>query len=264
MSNAGFEYRNKNGETPFETFLRYTDEKEKSAEKLAEVTKRHIQPGSRLLDVGTGNGEYLELTLAKANVPEGVQLTLVEPSADLVAQLEKRFEKRMPAADFKVLSTSLQDLATEERFDVILMSHLFYHVPRPTWTGELSKALSLLKPEGVLIIVLREEDDAYAFKNAFKPVLFENFAEALTIDDVLEALPKDVKLKQTKYLAASELRLPRQNREDTISIIEFYLNKTWDEMPGEVQQGALQFIEEHKGVFKQLDGIAAIQLQDAS
>jgi hypothetical protein len=35
-------------------------------------------------------------------------------------------------------------------------------------------------------------------------------------------------------------------------------------MPGEVQQGALQFIEEHKGVFKQLDGIAAIQLQDAS
>ena len=60
MSTAGFEYRKKRDETPFETFLRYTDEKEKSAIKLAAVLQEGLHEHARILDVGTGNGEYLQ------------------------------------------------------------------------------------------------------------------------------------------------------------------------------------------------------------
>jgi hypothetical protein len=51
MTTPGFEYKKKKGETPFETFLRYTDEKEQSATKLAAIIEQHVGEGSQLLDI---------------------------------------------------------------------------------------------------------------------------------------------------------------------------------------------------------------------
>lgn len=259
-NSAGFEYRNKKGETPFETFLRYTDEKEKSAAQLADILQGKLAEGSKILDIGTGNGEYLDLALSKLKDLRNVQLTLVEPSDDLVKQLEARFKKLIPASNLKVVQSNLEDLASSELFDVILMSHLFYHVPRSLWTEQLAKALSFLKPGGVLLVVLREKDDAYDFKMAFKPILFDKSFKALTIDDVLDALPKNENVKTTKHSVASELKIPaEQNMNDTIAIIEFYLNKQWEEMPKSIQQEALGFIKNRENTFKQLDCIAVVE-----
>jgi SAM-dependent methyltransferase len=260
MSIVGFEYKDKKGETPFETFLRYTDEKEKSAEKLAAILQAKLKDNSALLDIGTGNGEYLDLALSGAKLPKDVKLTLVEPSEDLADSLNARFEKKFPAPNLKIAITDLQSFESDQKFDVVLMSHLFYHIPRPTWTKELRKALSLLKPEGILIVVLREKDDAYDFKMAFKPKLFDASFKALTIDDVLEVLPKDLTLHIAKVLAPSELKIPIDDKpEDAVLIIEFYLNKEWDEMPEEIQRAAIEFIKAKECVFKQLDAIAVVQ-----
>lgn len=260
MNTVGFEYRKKKDETPFETFLRYTNEKEKSAIKLAAVLKESLQDNSKILDIGTGNGEYLDLALAKTDMPNDTALTLIEPSDDLVKQLEKRFAKSFPKEQLKIVNSDLQTFMTDERFDLILMSHLFYHVPRAVWSEQLAKALSLLKPAGKLIIVLREKDDAYDFKMAFKPLLFDKSFKALTLDDVITALPVDVKVEIVRHSVASELNIPfRKNLDDTISIIEFYLNKPWNDMPRPIQQGALDFIKDRNGIFEQLDGIAIIK-----
>lgn len=262
MATTGFEYKKKKNETPFETFLRYTDEKEKSAVELAVALQKKLSKGSVILDIGTGNGEYLDLALSKveARVLDDVQLTLVEPSADLVAQLESRFAKRLPLSSVKVVNSGLQDFKTDDSFNVILMSHLFYHLPRGSWTAELSKALSILKEGGVLIIVLREKDDAYDFKMAFKPLLFDASFKALTIDDVLEVLPNQPVLRVEKQLVSSELHIPiESDLEDTVSIIEFYLNKEWRDIPADIKQSAMKFIRDKKGVFKQLDGIALVE-----
>jgi len=262
MTTTGFEYKNKKNETPFETFLRYTDEKKKSATKLATILEKKLSKATKVLDVGTGNGEYLDLALSKvgANMSDNVELTLVEPSADLVAQLENRFAKRFASANLKIIHSSLQDFKSDNSFDVILMSHLFYHLPREFWTVELSKALSVLKEEGVLIIVLREKDDAYDFKMAFKPLLFDASFRALTIDDVLAVLPKEPTLHVEKQLASSELHIPIEtDPEDTVSIIEFYLNKEWQDIPWRIQESSLEFIRKKNGVFKQVDGIAVVK-----
>jgi hypothetical protein len=137
------------------------------------------------------------------------------------------------------------------------MSHLFYHVPRSLWTEQLEKALSLLKSEGILVIVLREKDDVYDFKMAFKPLLFDTSFKALTIDDVLDALPKNENAKITKHSVAAELNMPfEQNKDDTIAIIEFFLNKPWQEIPETIQRQTFDFIKGRKGTFKQLDCIA--------
>lgn len=256
---TGFEYRNKKNETPFETFLRYTNEKEQSATELAKIFQERLSRDSHILDIGAGNGEYLDLALSKVNVPNEVKLTLVEPSSDLNVQLKKRFEKQF-GSDMSVINSDMQVFDSSERFDIILMSHLFYHIPRTAWATQLAKAISLLRQNGALIIVLREKDDVYDFKMTFKPLLFDRSFRALVIDDVLDALPKKPKLSVVKHEAASELRIPlEESLDDTVSIVEFFLNKEWDEIPPTVQQSALSFIKERKNIFKQLDGIAIVE-----
>jgi len=252
-STKGFEYNNKDTETPFETFLRYTDEKNKSSEILARTLSLIVH--TSILDIGTGNGQCLEMTLSKIKNPANNRLILLEPSADLVKQLKNRFS----AQDVTIINSELNDFSTDERFDIVLASHLFYHIPRPEWPSQLLKMLSFLKPEGSLIVVLRERDDAYAFKMAFKPLLFNKDFQALTIDDVLANLPKSG-LTISRDIAESELAIPvRKSMEDTISIIEFYLNKQWHEIPESIQKDALDFIQNRNCIFKQLDGIAVIK-----
>lgn len=262
MTVPGFEYRNKHGETPFETFLRYTDEKEKSAGELSDILQEKLSQGINILDVGTGNGEYLELVLSKVDtkISDNTRLTLVEPSGDLVVQLKNRFTKHFASDRLNIFHSSLQEFTSEDSFDVILMSHLFYHLPRTSWTTELTKALSLLKEDGVLIIVLREKDDAYDFKMTFKPLLFDASFKALTIDDVLEILPPEQTGDIEKFHASAELHIPiATNHEDTISIIEFYLNKEWPDIPPHIQEASLEFIRKKGGVFRQRDGIAVVK-----
>lgn len=257
---AGFEYRNKKNETPFETFLRYTNEKEQSATELAKIFQERLGKDAHILDIGTGNGEYLSLALPKTNLPDGVKLTLVEPSSDLNRQLEDRFGAQFGSSNLKIISSDIQSFDSNEQFDIILMSHLFYHVPRTAWGDQLAKAISLLKQNGALIIVLREQDDVYDFKMAFKPLLFDGSFKALTIGDVLDALPDKLKLSITKRAAISELSIPAEKSfDDTVSIVEFFLNKEWEEIPSSVQQSALNFIKAKKNVFKQIDGIAIVE-----
>lgn len=259
MITAGFEYRKSQAETPFETFLRYTNEKEQSASKLAMVLRERLGQESRLLDVGTGNGEYLDLALTKAAVSNKVSLTLVEPSDDLSIQLKDRFER---FSSTKVFTTDLQSFESDERFDVVLMSHLFYHIPRAMRGEQLARALSLLKQDGALVIVLREKDDVYDFKMAFKPLLSSAAFKALTIEDIMDSLPTELELGITRQTAASELTIPfKDNAADTQSIIEFLLNKKWDKIPPSVRQSALDFLKRKNGVLKQLDGIALVEKQ---
>jgi ubiquinone/menaquinone biosynthesis C-methylase UbiE len=261
----GFEYKNKNGKTPFETFLQYTDQKQKSAAKLAAILKEKLQNGAHVLDIGTGNGEYLDLILSDINIPSEMKLTLVEPSDDLMRQLKIRFEERFPSIAPRFISADLESFNSAEEFDVILMSHLFYHIPRTAWAEQLAKALSLLKQNGVLVIVLREKDDTYEFKSVFKPRLFNASFKALTIDVVLGSLPKKPELRITKYIATSELKIPVKDKfDDAVSIIEFLLNKEWGEIPPHIQQSSMDFIKDKGAVFKQLDGIALIEKQGGS
>lgn len=253
-----FEYRQKESETPFETFLKYTNEKEESSKKLASILEKYVKDGTSLLDIGAGNGEYLQLTLQKLVDVSAMQLTLVEPSADLAKNLPTLFTRNTT-----ISVTTFDDFITKETFDIILASHLFYHISRAARPQVLSKIISMVKSGGVLIVVLREKDDIYEFKTEFMPQLFTKDFKALVLDDILNVLPNEAVLSIWRDVAHSESRIPYQeNVDDTISIIEFFLNKQWSEMPKQIQQASLKFVKAKKGRFKQIDGIAVIQKPD--
>jgi cyclopropane fatty-acyl-phospholipid synthase-like methyltransferase len=257
MTTPGYVYQNKGSETPFETFLRYSDQKEKSASKLATILRTALGRSSSVLDVGTGNGEYLKLALSHLDqeVASAITLTLIEPSNDLVGQLAGVFSAHRVA----IINSDLQSFESDSGYDVILMSHLFYHIPRSDRAKELTKALSLLKSGGVLIIVLRGKDDAYDFKMTFMPQLSDTFSQSLTLDSVLEDLPEATDLSVQKQSSLSELHIPTHTSpEDTESIIEFYLDQEWAAIPASIQQAVLDFIEQKNNLFRQVDEIAVV------
>lgn len=262
---VGLEYTKKRIETPFETFLKYTDEKEASSRELSDLLKKIIggRSNTHFLDIGTGNGEYLKLALEKANLKGLIEFVLLEPSEDLVLGLEKNIKGFPKNFTAKVVIDTWENYVSSDRFDVILASHL-YHIPSSEYLKQFSKMIRYLKNGGVLVFVLRQVDDPYHFKMEFKPLLFgENF-KAKTLDEALitfnkisdTVTPLDIK----KYKSLSRLTIPYEgNIDDTQSIIEFYLNKHWEEIPQNIQSEVLAFIKERKGIFDQVDGIAVIK-----
>lgn len=253
---AGFEYSGKKDETPFETFLRYTDEKHKSATQLSTILQDRMVKGTHMLDVGAGNGEYLHRALAKVKGLQDVMLTLIEPSDSYVDQLHTRF-RDIPAIKVRIIRSTFEKFDSKRKLDIVLMSHV---LSRLEWNQQLAKALSLLKPGGVLIVVLRGKDDVYTFKMQFKPLLFGKTYKALIIDDVLERLSNNAAFGVSRYPVRSVLNIPySKNVEDTRKIIEFYLNERWLNIPISIQQGALRYIANKKGRLNQLDCIAVVE-----
>ena len=260
------EYKRKDKETPFETFLKYTDEKQKSSTVLASILNKHIKgERAKLLDIGTGNGEYLRITLDKAKLSSEIDFVLLEPSKDLITELSKEVKKfsSRNRNSISIVKNTWEDYRTDEKFDVILASHL-YHIPREEYYLQLKKMIDYLEKGGVLIFVLRNIDDPYRFKMKFKPLLFGKKFQAKILDEAIEVFKeisdKYVHLEIDKFESVSELRLPyKNNMKDTISIIEFYLNKYWGDIPSAIQKDVLKFIENRKGVFKQIDGLAVVR-----
>lgn len=106
----------------------------------ADATMRHLpkpSPGSRLLDVGCGNG----LFLARAK-SAGWEVRGIDPDVNAVKAAREQ--------GLDVDTSHLSTLDNEEKFDVITLSHVIEHVHDPMDT--LRTCFALLNPSGFLWI----------------------------------------------------------------------------------------------------------------
>jgi 2-polyprenyl-3-methyl-5-hydroxy-6-metoxy-1,4-benzoquinol methylase len=95
-------------------------------------------PHARLLDVGFGNGEFLQKALSAGWEVEGVDL-----DATVV--------RRAKAKGLKVYEGSIEVLAHQPNsFDAITLSHVIEHVHDPKTVIQI--AFDLLKPKGILYL----------------------------------------------------------------------------------------------------------------
>lgn len=266
MSDAvTFEYQDKNKETPFETFLRYTDEKIQSAKVLSEILKKIvITEGADFLDIGSGNGEYLNFAFNNLTSSPLVNFTLLEPSTELFEELKRVSANISHKKSVELVNQTWEEYESPKKFDVILASHL-YHIPRSEYYSQLGKMVASLKSGGCLIFVMREKDDTYDYKMLIKPQISGEKFDAKILDEAVSTFreissKESIKLSIERFVSKSKLTIPlSSNYDDAIAIIEFFVNKKWEEIPIQIQSEALKFVQDKEEQFEQVDGIALIK-----
>lgn len=97
------------------------------------------------LDIGAGGGH---LTIPVSHMFE--KTTVVEPNPRQAAM----FSRRCPG--FRVFTGSWMDVDIKnDRFDLILCSHVLYYIPGGTWMATIEKMYRSLSPGGSLVIVVQ-------------------------------------------------------------------------------------------------------------
>ncbi|WP_338867880.1 class I SAM-dependent methyltransferase [Myxococcus stipitatus] len=138
-------------------------------ENIARVVEERMLPGlvprPSLLDVGAGSGK-----VAERLAPHFGSLTLLEPNREQIANL--RLDKA------KVLIEPLERYDSTEQHELVLCSHVLYHVPPSDWGGFIDRLLSFVRPGGYcLLIMAAGRGPAYELCRDFAETL--NFGEML-------------------------------------------------------------------------------------
>lgn len=94
-----------------------------------------------LLDVGAGSGK-----VAERLAPHFGALTLLEPNPNQIAGL------KLDKATVHV--EPLERFHSTEKYDVVLCSHVLYHVPLSDWAGFIDRMLTFVRPGGYCLLVM--------------------------------------------------------------------------------------------------------------
>jgi SAM-dependent methyltransferase len=90
----------------------------------------------RVLDVGCGNGDFLD------SLPARVARSGIEPSTDAAAHAQQR--------GIRVVAPAIESLPADARFDAITIIDVIEHLPEPR--GLLERACAHLAPGGMVIV----------------------------------------------------------------------------------------------------------------
>lgn len=117
---------------------------------------RHIAgwrsaPPRRMLDFASGYGRLTRLL---------VHERFAEVTVSDILEGGMEFQATQFGVKTVLSATNPDDLAIEEKFDVIFVASLFTHLPPATFTPWLRKLAGLLEPEGLLIFSVHDESIA--------------------------------------------------------------------------------------------------------
>ena len=121
-----------------------------------EVVARFVNPGDRLLLVGSGPGRDFIALAAK-----GYRVTGVEPARRAIATSRRHVEKRGLSAE--IIEGFFEDVALPGRFDVVMFSHYCYSfIPESRRRiAALQKAGAHLAAEGRILISYMTEQSGH-------------------------------------------------------------------------------------------------------
>ena len=102
---------------------------------------RLVPPGSRILDIGCGTGEFPAVCQLSDYIVEGI-----EPEPGAARWARERFGLKVHTGDLDSVS------AEAGRFRLVTLWHVLEHMPNPT--GALESISHLLDPEGAILIAL--------------------------------------------------------------------------------------------------------------
>jgi 2-polyprenyl-3-methyl-5-hydroxy-6-metoxy-1,4-benzoquinol methylase len=122
----------------------------KFAPRLREMARLGIAPGSHVLDVGCGSGEFPAMAAAAGYDAAGIDVS--EPSLEAAARLH-------PSVDFRV--AEVEELAADEpeTYDVVTLWDVIEHVLRPH--AVIKGCAAVLRPGGLIAVGTPNGDSIY-------------------------------------------------------------------------------------------------------
>lgn len=139
-----------------QAYYERSDEKPRVQSLLRELFKG--QPYKKVLDVGAGPGELSAVLSELCD-----ELVLLEIEEKFAKQLKERFPKA------KVVNGTLTDISVDEKFDLILLSHVLYYFPEAEWVGIVKRLLE--QSERLVLIQNADKGDWWETVQHFKPKL---------------------------------------------------------------------------------------------
>lgn len=128
----------------------------------------------KVLDIGCGNGSQLGIPLA---TDLRLKITGIDPDEASIEHARRLSGSR---ANLTFMSTAVDELSTDERFDVIILSEVLEHLRDPLTM--LQAARRLLSPQGVMIITVPNgygefEIGSWIFRNLRVQKLIDRIAK---------------------------------------------------------------------------------------
>jgi Methyltransferase domain len=156
----------------FQVFLDHTDQKAKVQQWLNRLVK--TLPTRRVfIDVGAGNGKVTSWFIDSFD-----QTIAIEPNESLRAELKKN------CPQIEVLPERILDAEIAASGDLVLCSHLLYHIDGAEWMVNLERLASWLSLKGVLVVVLQHhESECMQMLQHFFDRRFDLTALARTFQD---------------------------------------------------------------------------------
>ena len=241
----------------FETFLKYSDEKEKTAKVLGELLA-HLDKhsGANLLDVGSGKGGLLCRALINALPRKVAAITLLEPDPWCVAQLQK-LKKEITSASIDIECLCFEEHAINKQYDVIIASHVPFK--KRTVRSVYNKMLEALAPSGLLIIIVRGRDDVHEFREKSISMLAGHRVRSFCLDDSNRALSRLPNLAIEYRQVKAKLSWPSWKSSDYKRLVEFLLNVRWRNLTQWQQNEIRSFVVEHDQAFRILDIVILVR-----
>ncbi len=257
LKNNTFEYK-KEGEieTPFSTFLKYSNEKLNTSKKIAQILNQYKKDTISVLDIGGGDGILLKESLASSNVIVS-DITIVDPNKDI---LDKARENFSSSNNVSFVEQSFETWNSTQTFDVVLASHL-YHIEDKDLQEQYESFLKKVTPGGILIFIMRKVDDIFVFKTLFKKKVMGQEYVAQTIDKAITIFNSTVPPSQiTNDEVYAQLLLPyKESKEDTDRILSFLLGKKVELLEESLIHEIYDYLKIVDGKFSQIDGILLIE-----
>lgn len=268
-------YRAEKGESLFDIFLRYSNQKRILAKWLS---RRFSEMAGRrtleVLDIGTSKGTLMMMLagrLIALRIPNPINFHFIEPDETSVVSLKERAEALEDITRnhhrTRILQTTWEDFRPDQdevsRFDVVICSHTIYHFPRHEFPSIFKKMTAVLKPRGQLFVIAREKDDIYQFiQRHYTAATGKPFNE-ITIHDaipVLEGITKDDPSLVMQYdtVRASATFPFASNVKHAQALAGFFLQRPWHRIPTVVQTGIMGEFDATDVRLPQIDGVITI------
>lgn len=194
----------------FLRYLNHSNEKQKVIEQVLHYLPKTAEKLS-ILDVGSGTG-----IISNALAKEGHKITAID--------IQNAFMVPAPSENQPTFfQTDIFHFQTNQKFDIIIASYLFWEIPFDQWDRLFDRFFSLLKSEGKIFIIDTLNDTPYD----------NTFIES----DIYSEMPKDREklknywyqyLNEKKYLYEKhpfKTELKADSPEKMYEVIEFFFQQ---------------------------------------